>query len=332
MIDKLNNLPKKIILITMGDAAGSGPEIIARSIKENKVKNSLIFGDFKILSYALKKQKINPANFIRLNDFEKGKITVMGSQIKRKFSISQTGKTDIIFGKYSIKWIEEAVEFSKLLSEKKIPHGILTGPINKKSASLSGFKFAGHTDFLAHLYGVKNYSMMFLSKKMNTILVTIHMSLKNALKKINKNLILEKIIHAHMILKKLGAKNPLILISGLNPHAGENGLFGNEEKKFIVPAIKEAKKRNIKASGPYPPDTVFLKAYKNKNSCVVAMYHDQALIPYKLLSFDTEVNATIGLPVFRTSPDHGTADDIAWKGKASNKSFISAYKLLNKII
>ena len=323
---------KKVILITMGDPAGCGPELIAKSIIDSKLKNNtIIFGDFNTLKEAFKLYKSNIANFVSYNKFEKGKICITGTPLNKKFNRKLAGKLNKDFGLHSVLWIKEAVNFSKNLLKLDIPHSLTTAPINKKSASLSGFKFSGHTDYLAYLYQKNSYSMMFIGNKLKTILVTIHCSLISAIKKLNQHLIIEKIKHANYTMKLLGYENPEILVSGLNPHASENGLFGKEEENIIIPSVNYAKNIGINAKGPFSPDIIFLKSLKNKNSCVVSMYHDQALIAFKLLSFDEGVNLTIGLPIFRTSPDHGTAYDISWKGIASNKSFLKAYNIAVKL-
>ena len=259
-------------------------------------------------------------------------IILRGSRLPRSFRIKDAGRIDPVWGQFSIKWIEEAVACSRQMQQENQPHALVTAPINKASAHSGGFQYTGHTDFLAHLYGVRETSMMFVSRRLNLILVNIHCSLQKAIRNLNKSIILQKIRHAHTAMEKWGSNCPEILVSGLNPHAGETGAFGKEEEIIIAPAIKEAKDQGIMASGPYPPDTVFLKALDNKNTCVVAMHHDQGLIPFKLLDFSHGVNVTVGLPVVRTSPDHGTAYDIAWKGKADPTSFYEAAKLAMKSI
>ena len=315
------------ILITMGDPAGIGPEIIIKTLKHLKNLHQFsIFGDYSVLKKACLLVNF-PIGKLVYNQSKKSRISVRGSQLEKPFHLKDAGKINPKFGKLSIQWIKEAVEYSHSLRACKIPHAIVTAPINKESAHLGGFRFAGHTDFLSYLYEAPETSMMFYSKRLKTILVTIHCSLQSACKSLNKDFILKKIIHAHHSLRSWGIAKPEILVAGLNPHAGEGGAFGQEEKIWITPAIRSARKKGINATGPYPPDTIFLKALNNPSSCVVAMYHDQGLIAFKLLAFSDGVNVTVGLPVTRTSPDHGTAFDIAWKGIANHKSFFEAVKL-----
>ncbi|MCK5706123.1 MAG: 4-hydroxythreonine-4-phosphate dehydrogenase PdxA [Candidatus Aureabacteria bacterium] len=330
----IDDLPFKfpLILITMGDPAGVGPEIILKTLRNSrKLERYIIFGDHKTLKKACK--SINfPSEKLIQDHFAKNHIRVSGSQLTQNFLIKDAGRPNAIFGKASVKWIEEAVLFSKRLKKKNIPHALVTAPINKEAAHMGGFRYNGHTDYLSHLYKSPDTSMMFYDKKLNVILTTIHCSLEQAIKKINRKLIFQKIIHADSALKKWGISKPVILVAGLNPHAGEAGAFGNEEIKHIIPAIEKAVSIGINVKGPFPPDTVFLKALFDPSKCVVSMYHDQGLIAFKLFAFSTGVNVTFGLPTLRTSPDHGTAYDIAWKNTADPKSFHQALKLSLKSI
>ncbi|EFK96219.1 Pyridoxal phosphate (active vitamin B6) biosynthesis PdxA [sediment metagenome] len=180
---------------------------------------------------------------------------------------------------------------------------------------------------LADLTGTKNYAMMLTGGPLRVILVTIHTALKNVPDLITKQKIVKTIRLAKKACGMLGMKKPGIAVAGLNPHAGEAGMFGDEETRKIIPAIKMTLREGILVSGPYPPDTVFHKAYKGEVDIIVCMYHDQGLIPLKMIAFDTGVNVTVGLPFVRTSPDHGTAYDIAWKGIADPSSMIEAIKL-----
>ena len=326
----MNRVPSKkkpLVLITMGDPAGIGPEIILKTLNAlRNLQDFCIFGDYHVLKQACRLAHF-PQGMLVFDQMKRNRVCVRGTQLSRPFHIKQAGKVNAQFGQYSVKWIQEAVEFSHQLRAANVPHAIVTAPINKKSAHLSGFRFAGHTDFLSYLYEAPETSMMFYSKKLKVILVTIHCSLEKAVRSLNKDFIKRKIMHAYSALKSWGIVHPQILVAGCNPHAGEGGAFGREEKEFIEPAVKACRKKGFNVSGPYPPDTIFLKALENPSSCVVAMYHDQGLIPFKLLSFSSGVNVTTGLPVIRTSPDHGTAFDIAWKGIADNKSFLEAVKL-----
>ena len=204
---------------------------------------------------------------------------------------------------------------------------LVTAPICKKSWQLAGIDYSGHTTLLQKMTESKIVSMVFLTKKLKVILVTIHIPLNQVSQSLTKKRIEEKIKHAHEVLLKLGIKNPKITVAGLNPHASEESLFGNEEAKIIQPAIESMVKEGIAVSGPYPPDIIFRQALSGKADIVVALYHDQGLIPLKLIGFDQAVNMTWGLPFIRTSPDHGTAFDIAYKNQADEKSMQNAIQL-----
>jgi 4-hydroxythreonine-4-phosphate dehydrogenase len=207
--------------------------------------------------------------------------------------------------------------------EKKV-HGIVTAPISKEALALAGFPWPGHTEMLAEFTGTKEYAMMLVGAPLRVILVTIHTALKNVPALITTERVLGTILLAEKACAMLGMKEPRIAVAGLNPHAGESGVLGSEEMQEIIPAIMQAKERGIAVQGPYPPDVVFHKAYKGDVDMVVCMYHDQGLIPLKMLFFDKGVNVTVGLPIIRTSPDHGTAYDIAWKGSADPSSMREA--------
>ncbi len=226
-----------------------------------------------------------------------------------------------------VKYVEKAVE---LAMENEVS-AIVTAPISKESLNLAGHSWPGHTELLAGLTNTKDYAMMFVSDKLKVILCTIHTALREVPKKISRKLVLKTIALAGTGMGMLGVSNPSIAVAGLNPHAGEAGIMGGEEIKSIIPAIDDAKKLGINASGPYPPDVVFHRAYNGEFDMIVCMYHDQGLIPFKMLAFDTGVNMTVGLPIVRTSPDHGTAFDIAWKNIAAPTSMIEAIKLAGEM-
>lgn len=207
--------------------------------------------------------------------------------------------------------------------------GIVTLPINKKRMEEAGLPFPGHTEFLAHLTKTKEFAMCLIGGRIRVVLVTRHVPLKDVSRFIKKREVLKNIILANAACKSLGINSPRIAVTGLNPHAGEEGLLGKEEKKEILPAIKEACRRGIKVSGPYPADSLF--HYANKFDMVVAMYHDQGLIPLKMNYFEKTVNVTLGLPIIRTSPGHGTAYDIAGKGCAKESSLLEAVKIAARL-
>jgi 4-hydroxythreonine-4-phosphate dehydrogenase len=208
---------------------------------------------------------------------------------------------------------------------------IVTAPLNKEAMHSAGHNYPGHTEILASLSGTEDYAMLLYDKKLRVIHVSTHVSLLEAITGLKRERI-EKVIElANGIMKSLRVVEPRIAVAGINPHAGENGLFGNEEINEIIPAIKRMKEKGINVEGPCPPDTVFLQAVGGKYDIVVAMYHDQGHIPLKLLGFNTGVNVTVGLPFVRTSVDHGTAFEIAWQGKADENSMVEAIKLSIKL-
>lgn len=326
----------KKIAITMGDAAGIGPEIIARVfLKKDIYKYGDIFVIGDLIPMLSAQRKISKNLYIKLID-EKLKIERKKYAINL-FDMKILKHGDYILGENSkkagfaaFKYIEKAIYFSK---QKKVA-AIVTAPINKHSLHLAGVKYPGHTEILARFFNVKKYTMMLASDKLKVVLVTIHEAIKNVPYFLKKEKIFDIIKLTDESLKNyFKIKKPKIAVLGLNPHAGENGAFGNEEKEIIIPAILKAKKYGIECEGPFPSDTIFNKiVYDKKYDVAVCMYHDQGLIPLKLLSFDKGVNITLGLPVVRTSPDHGTAYDIAGLGIASEESLFNAIKFAAEMI
>ncbi|HDT15681.1 MAG TPA: 4-hydroxythreonine-4-phosphate dehydrogenase PdxA [Firmicutes bacterium] len=316
--------------VTMGDPAGIGPEIICKMYAKGKAgsrADSFVIGDMGPMLCAAgkipKKPVIHPMktaadikkgkNIINLYDME----IIKEKDYKKGISCARAGMA-------SFMYIKAAID----MALKKEIDAVVTAPINKHSLHLAGLKFPGHTEILAEFTGTKKFAMMLAGEGLRVVLVTIHNSLKKAAALINVSSVYETIEIAHnALVKDFGIKKPKIAVLGLNPHAGEQGAFGDEEKKYIIPAMKKALKKGIKVFGPYPADTLFhYVVKKGSHDAVVCMYHDQGLIPLKLLYFDSGVNITLGLPIIRTSPDHGTAYDIAGKGRASAGSIIAAFK------
>lgn len=325
---------KNNIGITMGDPAGVGPEIILKAFKNNHFKKTnriIIIGDLKVLKKANEKLNFS-VSFNKLDDnlideYQTGKLNVINlNNVDIKNLIP--GKISKNAGKAAVEFVLKAID---LAMNNKID-AVVTAPINKKAIQTAGFKYPGHTEIFAEKTGTKDYAMMLYSDKLNVVHVSTHMSLLNACKSLKKERI-EKVIRlANNSLKRLGIDNPRIAVAGLNPHAGEQGLFGKEEINEIKPAVDNAKKNGINVYGPIPPDTVFVKTVEGKYDIVVVMYHDQGHIPVKLLGFDSGVNVTLGLPIIRTSVDHGTAFDIAWEGKAYDTSLVKAVEIAEKMV
>ena len=315
---------KPIIGITMGDAAGIGPEIIVKTLALSRIYETcrpLVIGDAQTIFAASMTEplQVNVVDRVDRSLFNHGTIDV--------FKVRGIDLTGVERGRVSRKAGKAAVEFLleaiKLALNQEI-HAIVTAPINKEAINLAGYQYQGHTEILAAKTHTSKYAMMLAAWALRVIHVTTHVALRDACELITKNKILDTILLAHSALQALGFQQPHIAVAGLNPHAGESGLFGREEADHIRPAVKEAQEKGIKVEGPLPPDTVFLKAMQGQYDIVVAMYHDQGHIPLKLVGFEKGVNVTLGLPIIRTSVDHGTAFDIAGQGKANPESMIEA--------
>ncbi len=336
---------KKVIAITMGDPAGIGPEIILKYLKNrNKYKDTaiLVIGSGDVLEEAgeiigidleIKKYKninnINfSENFISLLDLD---------NIQRnEYNI---GKVQKSCGQASVEYIYKAIDLAK---ERKVG-AIVTGPIHKEAIKLAGVPYAGHTEILADKFNIDNYAMMLVEGDFRVVHVSTHVSLREACQRVKKDRIYKVIKLADEFLRKMGTENPKIAVAGLNPHAGEHGLFGSEEREEILPAVKKAAGENINVEGPVPADTVFAKARTNQYDIAVAMYHDQGHIPMKTVGFKYDedkqewlsvsgVNVTLGLPVIRTSVDHGVAFDIAGNNEASPDSLKEAVELAESMV
>lgn len=323
----------KRLAITMGDPGGIGPEIIVKALSCTSSRDcfsTVVIGDRVPLEEALRLLKA-PAKLRIIRSPEESNLIPSGRAIElidmKMIKKYKKGKPTAEGGRASVNYIKKAVD----LILKKQVDGIITAPISKESWKISGFKWPGHTELLAELTYTKDYAMMLIGGPLKVILVTIHTPLKKIPLLITEDRILKTIRLTKKACHMLGIKRPRIAVAGLNPHAGEAGLFGDEEIREIIPAIKKAKREGIPVSGPYPPDTVFHKAYIGEFDIIVCMYHDQGLIPLKMVAFNEGVNVTVGLPFIRTSPDHGTAYDIAWKGIANPSSMIEAIKLAARL-
>ena len=329
----MKKIISKKIGVTFGDVAGVGPEVILKAITSGSFpvrdivpeRDIVLFGDKKIweiLQHQLKIKDLPPVFFAC--DLFPDICRPSGLS----FSVKEdAGKINKAYGAQAVEWISEAV---KVFLKKGI-QTLVTAPIHKESCHLAGFPFKGHTDFIASFFGDKPHRMMFYSDSVKLALVSHHLALSQAICLLNKKEITETILLADEVMKQWGIDKPLFLVSGTNPHAGENGAFGREELDIILPAIQKAQKKGVEVKGPFPPDTVFRHALSEPRSMVISMTHDLGLAPFKLLAFESGVNITVGLPLIRTSPDHGTAFDIAWKGRADASSMKSALRLAAKM-
>lgn len=328
---------RPILAITMGDPASIGPEIAVKALLRPEVYEicrPLLVGDAKVFEQIIDKlqlpAKINVVHKVADAEFVIGAIDVFDLNIL-DVSKLEFGKIDAMCGEASFQAVKKAIE----LAIANEVDATVTGPINKKSINEAGHHFAGHTEIYAHYTGTKKYAMLLVEDNINVIHVSTHVSLRQACDLVKKDRIIQVIELIIDGLKRLGKTNLKIGVAGLNPHSGDNGLFGIEDIEEIAPAIEEARRLGYDVEGPVPPDTMFAKAAMGAYGGVVAMYHDQGHIPFKLAGFkwNTEkqqmdsvkgVNITLGLPIIRTSVDHGTAFEIAGKGIASPDAMLLA--------
>lgn len=311
--------------ITIGDINGIGPEIIINALSNRRILNHcipIIYGSAKVLSYYKKAINKHEFNFINVQDAAKvpqNKISVINCW--EEMANIQQGMISEEGGKFAKIALDAAINDAK---EGKID-AIVTAPIHKKSMEKSGFKHLGHTGYLAEQFGTSHQLMMMVSDNFRVGLVTEHIPVKEVASKITKELLASKILAFHKSLKKdFGIGKPTIAVLGLNPHAGDEGLMGKEEIELIKPVIQDAKRNDMQVMGPFSADGFFGSNKFTKVDGILAMYHDQGLIPFKALSFGHGVNFTAGLKVVRTSPDHGTAFDIVGKGKSDAASMRNA--------
>lgn len=324
------DLPR--IAITMGDPAGIGPEIIVKALPGediSQVCRPIILGDVGLLRTV--SRGIGPRSFHVMadpGDISERTGTIDVIPLSNLKSSVTPGRPTAEGGKAMVTYILRAVE----LATSGEVAAMVTCPINKELMNQVGYGFEGHTELIAHLTHTKDYVMMLAGEKLRVALVTIHCPLRDVAKHINKELIKKTInITCRALERDFAIKNPRVAVAALNPHAGESGLFGREDMEIIKPAVDEARDSGLLVEGPLAADTVFYHALNGRFDAVVAMYHDQGLIPLKLLHFTDAVNLTLGLPIVRTSVDHGTAYDIAGRGIADPSSLIAAIKMAARI-
>jgi 4-hydroxythreonine-4-phosphate dehydrogenase len=319
----------KKLAITIGDPGGIGPEVTVKALSAISGEClPIIIGDSSVIAEAVDVSGVS-LSITKIHDAGEAFASSGALWCVDPGSLSafRKGKADRGNGEACVAYIRKAVE---LAIEKKVD-GVVTAPISKEALRLAGFPWPGHTEMLAELTGAKEYAMMLVGGPLKVILVTIHTALRNVPGLITKERVLKTIRLAGKACDMLGIGKPRIAVAGLNPHSGEAGILGTEESEEIAPAVEAARAEGIAAEGPYPPDIIFHKAYKGNVDMVVCMYHDQGLIPLKMIAFDRGVNVTVGLPIIRTSPDHGTAYDIAWKGIADPSSMIEAIRLAMRL-
>lgn len=308
---------KPTVGITIGDAAGIGPEIVLKSLNDENVRETckcVVIGDARHVQRLADLHGVDLAQ-IRVHDL---------ANLPEDFGI---GRDSAVTGKAAGENIEAAV---RLWREGRID-AISTAPISKTAIQLGGYNFPGHTEMLAELTDTKQFAMSFFANKLRVVLLSTHHSLRDAIDLVKKDALIELIRFGDAQLRRILHRDVKLAIAGLNPHASEGGKFGSEERDEILPAIMHCHGLGIDISGPHSPDTVFLRGYKGEFDVVIALYHDQATIAVKSISFGSAVNVTLGLPLIRTSVDHGTAYDIAGKWMADESSMKAAIKLAGEL-
>jgi 4-hydroxythreonine-4-phosphate dehydrogenase len=330
-IEPLSRRP--VIGVTMGDPAGIGPEVVVKALADPAVRalgRFVIYGMNELLSYAADMAEIEPywwrvqhdsprtrfdlVHEVAVLDYDE--YSMLGQAVHRP---SRQG------GQASLRFLDDAVaDALKPFGEPGRIDAIVTAPVCKESWQLAGCRFPGHTEFLAHRTRARRVVMMFTAPRLNVALATVHLPLMEVRNRLTIGCVFDPIDLGYQACAQMGVRQPRVAVCGLNPHASENGLFGDEESRVIAPAIEMARHAGIDAHGPFPADTVFREAVEGQYDLVVAMYHDQGLIPIKLLAFDEAVNVTLGLPIIRTSVDHGTAFNIVGKNRANPGSMKAA--------
>jgi 4-phospho-D-threonate 3-dehydrogenase / 4-phospho-D-erythronate 3-dehydrogenase len=321
---------KPVIAITMGDPTGIGPEIIVRALADPNIGDicrPLVLGDAGAMERAIAVTG-ESLELRTVNAVPEGEAT--GHGVIDLLPLSdlfppemEYGKPGIAAGEAMYRYIAEAAQLC--VSGKTV--AMATGPISKEALNRAGHQYPGHTELLAELTGAKEFVMMLAGERLKVTLVTIHEALRDVPQLLTYDKVLSTIRITHHDLNRYFRGNPRLAVLALNPHCGEGGLFGDEEERIIGPAIKTAKSEGIDVAGPLSADTLFHFAVQGKYDAVVCMYHDQGLIPLKLMHFDDGVNVTLGLPIIRTSVDHGTAYDLAGTGMASARSMIAAIRM-----
>ncbi|MEX0885564.1 MAG: 4-hydroxythreonine-4-phosphate dehydrogenase PdxA [Phycisphaeraceae bacterium] len=325
---------KPVIGITMGEPAGIGPEVVVKALADRDVRKQarfVIYGMNELLAYAADLAEIDPfwwrlqhdaarATYDLVHDvvvLDYDEYSMLGSAVHRP---TRQG------GQASLRFLDDAITASGRSHEQGGIDALVTAPICKASWRLVGCKFPGHTELLQHRTRAKRVAMAFHAPQMNIVLATVHVPLMDVRNLLSIGCVFDPIDLGNDFCKRMGHARPRIAVCGLNPHAGEEGQFGDEEARVIKPAIEMAREQNIDVQGPFPADSLFAQG-RDKWDLIVAMYHDQGLIPMKMLAWDQAVNVTLGLPMIRTSPDHGTAFDIVGKNRADPGSMKAAINL-----
>ena len=337
------NGTQPVIAITMGDPAGIGPEIIAKALAQSELRSTarfLVIGDRRIIERAVAVTNVGlevvPVTDAAAAGDDPGLLYL--------FDLDNVDHVKFEYGRLSGMCGQaafESIDIAISLAMDRLVDATVTAPINKEALRLAGIRYAGHTEIYADKTGTRDYAMMLVHDSLRVAHVSTHVSLREACDRVTQDRVTRVIHLAHDAVQRLGVESPRVAVAGLNPHAGENGLFGREEIEQIVPAIQAASAEGMEIVGPSPPDTLFPRAAAGDYDCVVAMYHDQGHIPLKLLGFTYDrsagftdvkgVNITLGLPIVRTSVDHGTAFDKAGTGSASEASMVEAIRYATQL-
>jgi len=329
------------LAITVGDPAGVGPEICLRLLTSSaalELCSPILFGDVDVLERVAGRlgwqritgrfRVINPSELAAtLSDLPPATPAIVDFKACDGQAV-MPGAANAATGRASYAYIEGALQ-TALAGQVD---AVVTGPVNKRAINEAGIPFPGHTELFAEKTSCRRWCMMLTSAQLTCSLVTAHVGYREVPQLLSTERILEVIELSHQAMWRLRARSPRLVVCGLNPHAGEAGLFGvQEEERFIKPAVDAAREKGLQVLGPLPADTAFIERLRRETDCFVCMYHDQGLIPLKALAFETAVNVTLGLPIVRTSVDHGTALDIAWQGKADATSMLEAVKLAARL-
>ena len=328
-------MAKPRVAITMGDPSGVGPEVTLKALDPAGVRAAcrpMVLGDWELLQRTMRR---SGARSYRLVRWQPGEPLPTQARQVPVYSLSRLSPSQALPGHPSVACGKAAYCYIRSAAELVLSHAadaMATAPISKRVLQDAGYRYPGHTELLAELTGTKECRMMLVGDRLRIVLVTVHLPLRNVPRSLNPDRILATLALTHRAMRRyFGVARPRIAVAALNPHAGEEGIFGPEEKVKIAPAVSSARRRGIRAEGPFAADSIFFQARRGDFDAVVCMYHDQGLIPLKLLDFFGGVTLTLGLPFVRTSVDHGTAYEIAGKNQADSSSMRAAILLAAKL-
>ncbi len=323
----MGRLPR--IVITIGDPTGIGPEVIVKALSDTALRRQarfLVVGNVTVFTHALELMD-TPLRLVQVSGFDDPSFDPDALNLLDAVTVDwhrlPLGTPSAEGGKAAA----QAIEIATHLTLSGVADGMVTAPISKQALQMAGVPFAGHTEFLAALCGVRETRLMLVCDELRVVHATGHMALREAIAALTPERIVRTVELSLPVLQWLGIEHPRIAVASLNPHAGEGGMFGDEDERIVRPAVEQLRAKGHEVNGPIPADSVFWRARNGEFDLVVALYHDQGHIPIKVLAFERSVNLTVGLPIIRTSPDHGVAFDIAWQNKANPTSMKMAMAL-----